>query len=521
MAKDFFEEEYDKKQQESAERQQRQDAWYNAPAPQQVKRNNKPLYIALVCVALVLCIALGWVLCTVFQGIGNSKPSGQADDILQTVIDYMKNNYYQDIPEEDWINAVEMSGTVLMQQTGDRFCQLLSPQSYYDLLNPQAVEQSGEGIFGISYVVEEGLGIYVSSITPNSNAYGKLQSGDIILKLSDLRASNGLAPIVDGKPYEELLLSEYTSAAIQKILGATHSATFHALRQNADSDVGFDIVTYKIERKVITVDKYQFIEYYFDEQNNNIPKTRQNGAAISVFEERELDRLPSDTGYIRIVQFSDYVDSLGNKHTAAEEFAEVMETFESLHLKHLVLDLKGNPGGNVDYVCEIASYLITDAKLSASDKKTVTDGDELLVTYFEMPKPITRRSPEYRKAKYNRYFGQPSDVCDIVVWTDQGSASASELLTGCLKDYQTAVQMGTTTYGKGIAQSIVPLPFEGKATDIFGNTITYNWGIYYTSASYYSPLGNNIHGKGYTPESKYNNLSDYQQLWDATDSYWG
>lgn len=517
MAKDFFDDEYDKTINVS-ENQNQDSGWYNAPTPKQVKKSNKPLYIVLMCIALVFCIALGWVLCIVFQSVGRDSAE-EASDILQTVVDYMKNYYYKDVSDEDWTKAVELSGTALMQQTGDRFCQLLSPQSYYDLLHPTTVSQSGQGIFGISFLIEEGMGLYVSSITPNSNAYGRLQAGDIVLKLSEMRTWRGSAPVVNGAPLSEVVVSEWTSAAIQQIMGAVYSAKFHVLRQDNASDVGYSVVSYDIHRSVIPVDKYQLVEYYFNENENNISDTAVNGAVTSVYKERCLDQLPADTGYVRIVQFGNYYKG-EEERTAYDEFAEVMAKFHDLELKHLVLDLKGNPGGDMEIVSDIASMLVTDAKLTATEKSKVVDGDNLLITYLQMPKPSPIRRDQYRESTYSSYFGSVGEKCDIAVWTDSGSASASELLTGCLLDYKTAVQMGTTTYGKGIAQSVVPLPFDGEATDINGNKITFNWGIYYTSASYYSPLGKNIHGVGYTPEGAFNNLSSYADLWSAVRTYW-
>ena len=137
-----------------------------------------------------------------------------------------------------------------------------------------------------------------------------------------------------------------------------------------------------------------------------------------------------------------------------------------------------------------------------------------------MPKPVKMRENYYRQLSYYSYFNTLGNKCDIVVWTDGGSASASELLTGALRDYQTAVQMGVTTYGKGIAQTWKELPFYGTVTNIYGQQETCPWAIYFTVASYYSPFGKNIHGFGYTPNDPYNNLKTYTDLWKAANSYW-
>ena len=544
MAKDFFDEEYDKKTQQEADQKQVIDSWYSRPAPvDTAKKGTKPLYIVLLCVALVLCIAFGWVLGYVFQGIGHNSVADEGADILSTVIDYLQNNYYKDINDETWIKAIELSGTALMQYAGDRFSQLMSPQTYYNFMNPTASSASANdsGYFGVSFFVEEGIGLYVSSVTANSNAYGKLYAGDIVLQLTDMKGVDDKTPTVDGVEFSKINLGEWASTTIEAVLDETVSATFHVLRWN-DSSNSYSIEQISLKRgpiyAVSSRYNYQFIEFYFDDEHRNISKPSDNIGVMSTYEERGIASLSSleKTGYVRIDQFMDYVkvddngnvitDKYGDAETvsAADEFKKVMDLFSELGLKHLVLDLKGNPGGNVQYVSDIAGMLVTDAKLTAAQKSKVAgtgkNAGKLLITYLEMPKPAKVRQNQFVKSSYYSYFGSIGDKCDIVVWTDGNSASASELLTGTLRDYGTAVQMGTTTYGKGIAQTWEELPFTGKVKDLSGKTIDYHWAIYYTCASYFSPFGKNIHGVGYTPEGSYNNLRSYTQLWNATIGYW-
>ena len=540
MAKDFFDEEYEKNTQQIEQQKQAMDSWYNRPAPEQASaKSSKPLYIVLMCLALVLCIALGWVLAYVFQGIGKS-PATEGGEILNTVIDYLQNNYYKDIPEEQWTKAIELSGTALMQYAGDRFSQLMSPQTYYDFNYPTSSVQSNGEVFGLSMSINEGIGLYVSSVTANSSAYGKFFSGDIILRLSDIEGYDGV-PTVDGVQFQQINLGDWASTTIQTVLSQVKSATFHVLRmEGVGNDAQYVIKTIPLTRSKITPVSskynYTFVEFYFgNEYNISVPSQKdEDGNYIftegeyTTYEERCLDKLPANTGYVRIDQFMDYVedDATGKIVTvsASQEFKTVMNLFKSLGLKHLVLDLKGNPGGNVSYVTEIAGMLITYDKLNSAQKTQVMgtgkNSGQLLVTSLEIPKPAKITQNYYQESSYYSYFGEIGNKCDIVVWTDGNSASASELLTGTLRDYGTAVQMGTTTYGKGIAQTWQELPFTGKVKDLKGETIEYPWAIYYTCASYYSPFGTNIHGVGYTPEGSYNNLSSYSQLWQAAINYW-
>ena len=152
--KDFFDEEFEKTD---------LDSWYSHSVPKQADRKkNKPLFIVLTCFVLVACIGFGWLLCYLV----NDLTTPEEEKILATVIDYLKNNYYKDV--DNWTEAIEYSGTALMQKAGDRFCQLMSPQTYYDFLYESA---SSNRVFGISFYIEN-TGLYVASVAANSNAYG-------------------------------------------------------------------------------------------------------------------------------------------------------------------------------------------------------------------------------------------------------------------------------------------------------------------------------------------------------------
>lgn len=545
MAKDFFDEEYEKQTaQGSNGGGSHGDDWFNRPAPKQEQvQTKKPLYIALIAIALVVCVAFGWVLCTVFQGIAfnyNTDGDGASNyggEIIDTVIQYLKTRYYEDVLEEEWLSAIEYSGSALLQVAGDRYSQLMAPQTYYDFSYPTASTVAGsDEVFGVSFVVEEGVGLNVSSVVANSSAYGKLKDGDIVLKLSDIVDSSGKAPVIGGKVFDEMVLGEYKSEIITTVISTAKSAKFHVLRFNSDSEQGFELLTEKLERQkvrpVVSDYQYTFVEFYFDAKHNNVsvPSKRDvygnyvfTEGEYTTYEERRLDQLPADTGYVHITQFMDYTELSGgqtDKVSASKEFKKVMDLFKQLGLKRLVLDLKGNPGGNVSYVSDVAAMLITDAGLTEAQKQVVSDGSgNLLITTLKFPKFDYQQS-ETRASSYANYFGALGSKCSIVVWTDGGSASASELLTGALLDYGTAVQMGVTTYGKGIAQTWEELPFYGTVTDLYGNQITFPWAIYYTCASYYSPFGNNIHGEGYTPTDEYNYLTNYADLWNAAKNYW-
>lgn len=568
MSKDFFDEEYDKvTEQREKEAQQNQQAhgsvedWYNYGGTTVAQKSSKkPLYVVLLCVGLVLTLVLGWVLCALFGGGGslsgdeqrkyaqalvqNLRAQGidisdeqmqqalqygnelvengqiRQEALLSAVLDYLHNKYVTDLDgnEQLWQDAIAAAGTALLQSAGDRFCSLMTPQQYYDYVNQvsETTASPYDTYFGVAYSYQSGLGLYVSTVSVDGSCYGIMQEGDVILAVTEPLDNLGNPVTADGAAVTEMVVADYSAEEVSALMAEAYSAKFRVLR---NGDV---FTTQRIVRGGIGLERpsynYRFVEFYFNDSYKNISTTNQNNAVVNTYQLRQLSQLPQDTGYVRITEFMYYMDGQTTV-TAATEFVQVMKLFRSLGLKRLVLDLKGNPGGLVSAVCDIAAMLVHPDNLTQQQKQQVSSGNRLLIT--ELIPRSGNGQTEMRGYSYYDYFGKQTSLCDIVVWTDGGSASASELLTGALRDYGTAVQMGEKTYGKGIAQTVEELPYKGEVVQTNGQKTQYPWAIYYTFAAYYSPLGTNIHGTGYTPDAPYDGLESYAELWQATKSYWG
>lgn len=166
----------------------------------------------------------------------------------------------------------------------------------------------------------------------------------------------------------------------------------------------------------------------------------------------EQKMLEDGMAYIRIVEFDDVTPG---------QFKEALQTSRSKGMKGLVLDLRGNPGGSVNAVVDIARMLLPEG----------------LIVYTE---DKNGKREEYRCDGKNEF------ELPLVVLVDGNSASASELLSGAIQDYQKGTLVGTTTFGKGIVQQMLTLR-DGSAIKI-------------TISSYYTPGGRNIHGIGIEPD---------------------
>lgn len=183
----------------------------------------------------------------------------------------------------------------------------------------------------------------------------------------------------------------------------------------------------------------------------------------------EYKMMDNDLGYIQITEF-DVI--------TVDQFAEALAVLKGSGMKGLILDLRGNPGGSLSAVVEIGKMILPEG----------------LIVYTED-----------KYGERNEYSCDGSKCLDIpmVVLVDGGSASASEILAGAIKDYNLGTLLGTTTYGKGIVQRLIALD-DGS-------------GIKLTVSHYYTPLGNDIHQVGITPDIELEFDAD-AYLEDQTDN---
>ena len=157
-------------------------------------------------------------------------------------------------------------------------------------------------------------------------------------------------------------------------------------------------------------------------------------------------------GYLRITEF----DTI-----TVDQFNEAMAELNASGMKALILDLRSNPGGDLTAVVDVARRLLPKG----------------LVVYTE---------DKNGKRKEYTCDGEHEIQIPMAVLVNEYSASASEILSGAIKDYNKGTVIGTTTYGKGIVQRINRLD-DGTAVKL-------------TVSAYFTPLGKNIHGIGIEPD---------------------
>jgi carboxyl-terminal processing protease len=133
-------------------------------------------------------------------------------------------------------------------------------------------------------------------------------------------------------------------------------------------------------------------------------------------------------------------------------------------LAGLIIDLRNNPGGLLPAAVEVSEEFLGDGKLVVYTEGRVRSQNMRFVAHAK--RPVTE--------------------VPLVVLVNQGSASASEIVAGAIQDHGRGLILGTTTFGKGSVQTIIPLS-DGS-------------GLRLTTARYFTPKGRSIHGKGITPD---------------------
>lgn len=191
----------------------------------------------------------------------------------------------------------------------------------------------------------------------------------------------------------------------------------------------------------------------------------------------EHQLLEDKTGYIMVTQF-DIV--------TGDQFKAAVDDLEAQGMERLVIDLRDNPGGVVQSCVDMAAYILPEDKFDGTILSMATKTGKAERYYCEdgeIRHEVYDGAP--RDDLYPRKDGHELNIPIAVLMNGQ-SASASEVFAGALQDYGKAVLVGTTSFGKGIVQSLIPLT-DGSAVKL-------------TVAHYYTPGGSDLHGKGLTPD---------------------
>ena len=187
----------------------------------------------------------------------------------------------------------------------------------------------------------------------------------------------------------------------------------------------------------------------------------------------KADILEKNIGYMRLTSF--------NENSGEQIKKEIKKLEKNKNVKAYILDLRNNPGGLLSQAIRISDFFLNNGEIV---------------------------STKSRKASENRkWFAKNGDLINgktLLVLINYGSASASEIVAGALKDHKRAILLGENSYGKGSVQSIIPLKNKGA--------------IRLTVAKYYLPSGKSISEIGVSPDIEINEETDDFRIRTETDN---
>ncbi|MCM1415857.1 MAG: S41 family peptidase [bacterium] len=331
--------------------------------------------------------------------LSESIVNEETEEKLSAIEDVIEKYYYQDA-DIDVEAMTEGMYAGMVNALGDPYSVYYTEEEWNDLM------QETEGIYygiGAYLMIDQVTGFgKISGVIENTPAEeAGLRENDVLYQ-------------VDGVSTAGMELSEIVSY----VKGEEGTKVHLTIYREGESDyLEVDVERRKIETPTV---KYEILD-------NNI-------------------------GYIQITEFDD---------VTTDQFTEALAVVKGAHAKGLILDLRGNPGGSLNVVVDIARQILPKG----------------LIVYTE---------DKYGEREEYNCDGRRQLTMPLVVLVNGNSASASEILAGAVKDYGVGTLVGTTTFGKGIVQRVLPLT-DGTALKL-------------TISAYYTPNGNNIHGTGIEPD---------------------
>lgn len=375
--------------------------------------------------------------------------------ILQTLID---QNYL--FPEDpDKASTYIYKGLLASLAEEDPYAHYYSAEE----MNARKSQQNGTyyGIGAIVHQLEDTKESIVIEVYPGSPAEAAgMQIGDILYK-------------VNGIDISEMDLSY----VIQNMIQGDKGTSLECVVKRGDQEITMRITRGDVEIPRVTAGTLSRLNVPIPD---SIISEVQDASGSSL--------LTADD--IGLLSFANFYSAEGRQAITALD-----SLINQDHIKALIIDLRGNTGGDIEVASALLDYILPD------DITTFTEGK----SDFKQGKTLFAYTRDKSGKGQEWYAGDGHSIdIPIVVLQNQNSASAAELFSGCLKDYGVARVIGTRSYGKGIVQTITTLA-DGSAVE-------------FTTHYYYIPSGLNIHQVGITPDIDLplgNNADDYMVSLDA------
>ncbi|MGL4368978.1 MAG: S41 family peptidase [Spirochaetota bacterium] len=340
--------------------------------------------------------------------LGITVKAVPADDSSFKYLDFF-HFVYQSVKTDYVENAspkVLFEGAIrgMLQSLDDPYTRFLDEAEYAEFKE----EVTGKFIgIGVEISIKEGEIVVVSPIEDTPAKKAGIRAGDIIVKIDDT--------FTKGKQVSEI---------IKKIKGTPESKVSLLVRREGIPE----LLQFEVKREPIKVSS---VKYGVMTENPSV-------------------------GYLRITHF--YAET-------AVDVEKALKDLNNKKMRKIILDLRDNPGGDMDSAIKIADMLLDQGKVIVSTRGREGSGI----------------NEEYKSQSMPSYTG------DMLVLVNGGSASASEILSGALRDNKRSKLIGQKTFGKALVQRVIDV--ESEKT-----------GFTLTIRKYYTPSGEMIHKKGILPD---------------------
>ena len=380
--------------------------------------NNKKIWLSgfLGGAAVMLLLGTGafYVQYRTFPFLGESVITGESGEKAAQIEQIIEEHYLENV-DEDTLAEGMYAG--MMASLEDKY------SGYYSADNYKKLKESSEGKYtGIGLVMEQnretGEIRVVQCYEGSPAAEAGILSGDVLYKVGDKLASG----------------MDVTEIADQIRSGDTSEINLTVKREGLEEPLTVTIIPDTVE--------------------------------IPVVSSRMLE---NETGYIQIAEFTD---------GTSEQFRKAYEELQEQKLQGLIIDLRNNPGGLLDSVCDTLEQILPEG----------------MIVYTE---------DKYGRREEHTCDGKTPIQIPLIVLVNGNSASAAEIFAGAVKDHGVARLVGETTFGKGIVQKIYQLS-DGSAVKI-------------TVSKYYTPNGINIHGTGIDPYIEVRWPEDQEELTNPSE----
>lgn len=369
-----------------------------------MKKNKNRFVLGFLLGMLAAAVVAAGIGVGVYFSKGKDSGSTSVSDSTSGKVDYLEkiiDQYYLDEIDRDKLKDGIYKG--LLSGLEDPYSVYYTAEEYKSLMEDTSGKYYGIGAI-VSQSADTGVitAIKVFDKAPADKA--GMKNGDVIYK-------------VEGK--------EVTGEDLNKVVS----------EMKGDKGTEVNITVYRG-----TESKYIDLKITRDEVN------------VPTVSYKMLDK-EQGIGYIQISQFEE---------VTYDQFTKALKDLKKQGMKAVIFDLRDNPGGLYNIVCQILDDLLPEGTIV------------------------------YTKDKYDKEEKQTSDAScldmPMVVLQNENSASASEIFAGAIQDFKAGTIVGTQSFGKGIVQTILPLT-DGSAVKL-------------TIEKYYTPSGKNIHGTGITPDVK-------------------